>query len=390
MTRQRQTIQSQDNITAEQLASIHEVSADDWNGLLPKDYPFLHHAYLRALEDTGCVGEETGWIPQHLILKSADQQLLAAMPLYIKKHSYGEFVFDFSWANASHQAGLHYYPKWLCAVPFAPVTGPRLLATNRSHRDLLIQQLDERWQASGHSSLHLLFLQKPDHLQLTEAGYLMRRDCQYYWFNKGYENFDDFLAELPRKQRKEIRRERLRVTHAGIQVSAQPAHRLSEAEWDIVYDCYARTYFVRGQHPYLNLAFLKQIATELPDQVLFFIARKDQRIIAAALAFRNQANLYGRHWGCIEEHDCLHFETCYYAAIQYCIEQGLRRFDAGAGGEHKLRRGFTPVATHSAHRLAHPGLNEAVDRFLQRETPLIDDYIRQNQPGYKPEEQQSS
>lgn len=358
--------------------SLAEVTATDWNALQesPDDwyYPFTSHEFLRALETTGCVGIELGWQPQHLLLYDDEGRLRAAAPLYLKHNSYGEFVFDFSWAQAYRQAGLSYYPKLVCAVPYSPVTGPRLLATDDNARSALCEALfalPERLQAS---SLHLLFARTTDYGLASEDGAALRRGCQYQWFNRDYADFDDFLTALPAKRRKEIRRERRKVAVAGIHIEVHQANEIDAPLWQAIYLFYSRTYLVRGQRPYLNLEFFQRISRSLPGQVLFFVAYSGIKPVAMAFFMRDHSTLYGRHWGCLEDHDSLHFETCYYAGIDYCIRHGLARFDAGAQGEHKIRRGFEPMASYSAHSLSHPDLQAAVHDFVQREAVMVAEY----------------
>lgn len=358
--------------------SLGGVDASVWNGLQPSDkgwqYPFTTHEFLHALETSGCLGEESGWFPRHLLLKDDNDNLCAAAPLYLKYNSYGEFVFDFSWAHAYRQAGLSYYPKLVCAVPYSPVTGPRLLSGQRDARAALVRALLAMPEHLQASSLHLLFAQASDHEQLSHAGAALRRDCQYQWFNRDYESFDAFLATLSSKRRKEIRRERRKVAEAGIHVQLLSPENIDARLWQTLYLFYSRTYLVRGQRPYLSLEFFQRISRTLPGQVLFFVAYRGSKPLAMSFMLRDRTTLYGRHWGCLEDHDSLHFETCYYAGIDYCIRHGLARFDAGAQGEHKIRRGFEPMASYSAHALLHPGLQAAVEDFVRREGEMIAHY----------------
>lgn len=363
---------------ARTIESLEEVTAADWNQLQgPIDgwrYPFTTHEFLCALETTGCVGADLGWQPRHLMLQDDNGALRAAAPLYLKDNSYGEFVFDFSWAQAYRQAGLSYYPKLVCCVPYSPVTGPRLLAANDTARSALYQAMLELPAQLQVSSLHLLFAHADDYNLAGQAGAALRRGCQYQWFNRDYASFDDLLTVLSSKRRKEIRRERRKVAEAGIHVELRQPDEIDEALWQTLYLFYSRTYLVRGQRPYLTLEFFKKIGHSLSGQVLFFVAYRGTEPVAMAFMLRDHNTLYGRHWGCLEDYDSLHFETCYYAGIDYCIHHGLARFDAGAQGEHKIRRGFEPIASYSAHTLLHNGLQAAVEDFVGREAAMIADY----------------
>lgn len=357
--------------------SIASVPVASWNALGVDDYPFVRHEFLQTLEQYGCATADAGWQPHHLIGEDAAGALRAAAPLYLKSHSYGEFVFDFSWAEASHRLGRAYYPKLLNAVPFNPVTGPRLLARDANSRLALANAVRCHTEALGLSSAHALFLNDDDRDAYASAGFLLRKDCHYQWFNAapGYRDFADFVDALGGRRRKEILRERRIVNEAGIRFQVFKGADLPEALWPVVYRCYARTYHQRGQEPYLSQECLQAIGTRLDDQVRLFIAFRETSPIAAAYMLHAGDTLYGRHWGCLEEHSSLHFETCYYQGIEYCIANQLARFDAGAQGEHKLRRGFTPIATWSAHWLAEPRLRNAVATYLNRETAAIDEYI---------------
>lgn len=359
------------------LDSLQCLPAQQWNTLLEGPYPFLRHEFLLALEQHGSANSRTGWQAHHLLLENEAGVPVAATPLYLKSHSYGEFVFDFSWAEASHRLGRAYYPKLVSAVPFNPVTGPRLLARERTSRVQLAQAVRSQAENLGLSSAHALFLDDHDRLAYAEAGFLLRKDCHYQWFNPGYRDFDDFLDSLERRRSKEVRRERRKVDSAGIRIELRKGNEITDALWPTLYDCYARTYLMRGQPPYLSSDCLRAISTELGTEVLYFLAYRDKHLIAIAYMIEAGDCLYGRHWGCLEQHDGLHFELCYYQGIEHSITRKLARFDAGAQGEHKLRRGFVPVGTWSAHWLSDLRLRKAVADYLQRETVAIDEYIAQ-------------
>ncbi|WP_405118636.1 GNAT family N-acetyltransferase [Pseudomonas leptonychotis] len=357
--------------------SIHEIAASQWDGLLTAAQPFLRHGFLSALEDSGSVGGRTGWQPAHAALLGEPGQLLAAMPGYMKSHSYGEYVFDHGWADACHRAGIDYYPKLLGAIPFSPVTGQRLLGAPLAAGQLL-DELTHNLVTQGLSSLHLNFTTPAeDALLQGREGWLQRLGCQFHWRNRGYRDFQDFLDALSSRKRKQMRKEREQVAGQGIEFEWREGHQLSELEWDFVYLCYANTYRVRGQSPYLTRAFFSLLAERMPEMIRVVFAHQAGRPVAMAFSLIGGDSLYGRYWGCLAEFDRLHFETCFYQGMDYAIANGLQRFDAGAQGEHKLIRGFEPVITHSWHYLCHPGLRAAVADFLVEEQHGIRAYAEQ-------------
>ncbi|MGH8115453.1 MAG: GNAT family N-acetyltransferase, partial [Rhodanobacteraceae bacterium] len=343
-----------------------------WDGLFDTAYPFIRHGFLRALEDNGCVTAQTGWQPCHLTLENERGELQAATPLYFKQHSYGEFVFDWSWAEASQRAGMPYYPKLLCAVPFTPCKGPRLGAQDDHARLALAQTLAGLSAQDDVSSLHALFLDDIDRSVLTDhVDALPRSDIQFHWNNYGYADFNDFLARLTADKRKKILRERRRVAESGIRFETVAGDTLGEVAWADVYALYANTYEERGQAPYLNLEFFLDYGARAGSPVRLILGRDGGRLVAVAITVLGGDTLYGRHWGTAEHYHSLHFETCYYQGIDYCIRNGLVRYDAGAQGEHKLARGFEPQLTHSLHWLREPRLERAVANYLQRERGLV-------------------
>jgi hypothetical protein len=353
---------------ARQYERIGAIPAAQWDALFPAGYPFTRHAFLHALEEHGCAAPRTGWEPCHLVLEDDGGTLAAAMPLYRKHHSYGEFVFDFVWARASHQLRQRYYPKLVCAIPFTPVTGPRLGARDAPARAALVQAAQRQFDDSGHSSLHALFLDEAGEQATAQDGWLARHDLQFHWQPRGADSFDAFLAQLSHDKRKKIRRERRQVTEAGIRFETRRGDELSEAQWHRVYALYANTYEERGQPPYLSPGFFLDYGRRA-DTPLRLVLGYDggDAPMAVAITLVGGDTLYGRHWGCAEKYRGLHFETCYYQGIELCFAQGLSRFDAGTQGEHKLARGFDPVPTRSAHRLADPRLSSAVAEFLAAE-----------------------
>ncbi len=347
--------------------SLSELDPASWDSLLIDKQPFLRHAFLSALEDSGSVGGRSGWQPIHQLFRDPHGELRAALPLYRKSHSYGEYVFDWAWADACQRAGIGYYPKLLCAVPFTPVAGGRLLG-DAEGAGLLIDALTEGLDRNETSGLHINFTEPAaDRLVAGREGWLERIGCQFHWHNRGYRDFQDFLDALTSRKRKQMRKEREQVAGQGIVFDWREGHQLSEAEWDFVYACYANTYQVRGQVPYLSRAFFSLLAERMPQAIRVVLAQQSTRPVAMAFSLRDDSGLYGRYWGCLAEFDRLHFETCFYQGIDQAIADGLQRFDAGAQGEHKLIRGFEPVITRSWHYLRHPGLRAAVTDSLQQE-----------------------
>lgn len=356
------------------LGDIASVGRPIWNALLAGDAdanPFVRHEYLHALEASGCVGRRTGWTPQHLTLWRGSE-LVAAVPLYVKSHSFGEYVFDWAWADAYTRYGFAYYPKLVAAVPFAPVAGTRLLAADDDARDALADALLAHVRAGGLSSLHVLFAPATQIERLAARGLLVRRGVQFHWRNAGYAGFDDFLARLAQPKRKKIRAERRHVAQAGVTVERLIGDAIGAADWDFFHRCYRATYVAHGSTPYLNRDFFHRLGEAMPQQLLLVIAHRERRPIAAALGIFDGARLYGRHWGAVEHVSCLHFECCYYQMIEFAIEHRLQVFEGGAQGAHKLARGLDPVATASAHWLAEPSMRAAVARFLAREADAIE------------------
>ncbi len=350
------------------LSRLADITPSRWDALLGNDpQPFLRHAFLSSLEDSGSVGGRSGWRPQHQLLSDAQGEAIAALPLYRKTNSNGEYVFDWAWADACHRAGIEYYPKLLCAVPFSPVTGARLLG-DRQAAGQLLDQLSANLDEQGHSSLHVNFTE-PDADAIFEGrdGWLERIGCQFHWHNRGYRDFQDFLDGLTSRKRKQLRKEREQVAGQGIDFEWREGGQVSEQEWDFVYACYSNTYLVRGQAPYLTRQFFSLLAERMPEAIRVVLAIQAGQPVAMAFSLIDGQGLYGRYWGCLAEFDRLHFETCFYQGIEQAISAGRPRFDAGAQGEHKLIRGFEPVITRSWHYLEHPGLRAAVSEFLGQE-----------------------
>jgi uncharacterized protein len=351
--------------------SLDGIDAGDWNGLAG-EHPFLRYEFLHALHQSGCATARSGWTPRYITLWR-DGRLTGAMPLYLKSHSRGEYVFDWAWADAYYRHGLEYYPKLLSAVPFSPVTGPRMLAPDPSARLKLARAALDLAQET--SSLHVLFPTEEQVEEFGRLGMMIRRGVQFHWQNPGYESFDEFLSCLSHDKRKKIRQERRKVAEAGITFRRQVGHAIAPEDWEFFTRCYNGTYRDHHSTPYLNLRFFRQLGEKLPDNVLLVVAEHDGTPVASALNIFSPGALYGRYWGCTRYVPNLHFETCYYQAIEFCIERRIEVFEGGAQGEHKLARGFTPVETSSAHWLRHPAFADAVEKFLERETAGVERYI---------------
>lgn len=361
-------------------ARIADVDANAWDRLANPDpatfNPFIAHAFLKALEDTAAVGEGTGWHPRHLTLVE-EGRVTAAMPLYAKTHSQGEFVFDHAWADAMHRAGKRYYPKLQCAVPFTPVPGPRLLVEGgdeaAERRDLLVAGALHVAREMDCSSLHVTFAGEPEWRALGDQGFLLRTGQQFHFTNPGYRNFDDFLATLASRKRKTLKRERAEAVASGLTIRHVRGRDITEADWDAFFAFYMDTGARKWGRPYLNRHFFSALGAALPDACLLIFAERDGRPIAGALNLVGGDCLYGRYWGAIEHHPFLHFEVCYYQAIEAAIALGLSRVEAGAQGEHKLARGYSPVTTHSAHFMFDAGLRKAVAHYLDHERSVIEE-----------------
>jgi hypothetical protein len=363
------------------LSSIDEIPAAQWNALLPDDALFLRHEFLSALEHQACVGAHSGWTPCHLVLTDARGEARAAMPLYRKLHSWGEFVFDFAWAQAYARSGLPYYPKLVAAIPFTPAAGPRLLVAAGPQEQLWRRELARSAiamaRAERSSSLHVLFAEKAQADELATNGFLLRRDCQFHWHNRGYGSFDDFLERFTAEKRKKVRRERRRISEAGIQFRTLQGAEIDRCLWQTLYGFHTDTFLRHGHTPYLSLGFFLELTERLPDQIVVQLATHRSLPVAAAICFRSSSTLYGRYWGASRDFHSLHFETCYHQGIEYCIRERLQRFEPGTQGEHKVSRGFEPALTWSAHWIAHPQFARAIETYLQREGEAIDSYAAQ-------------
>ena len=352
---------------------------DAWNGLLALEVetsPFMRHEFFTALHESESACASTGWRPSFLTLWTGDR-LEAACPLFHKSHSYGEYVFDWSWADAYHQHGLRYYPKGLVAVPFTPVPGARLLARDASARRALAHALIRHAADERLSSLHLLYISGADIAAVEAAGYLLRQGVQFHWNNDNYLNFEHFLSSLQQVKRKKIRQERRKVEDAGVRFRHLRGTEITASEWDFFYRCYERTYLDHGHSPYLNREFFRLVGDSMAEDWLMFVAERDGVPLASSLIGIDMSAkvAYGRYWGTLEPLDSLHFDTCYYQPLQWCIDHGFRRFEGGAQGEHKMARALLPVRTTSAHWLAHPAFAEAIQRHLEHEAPQVEAYL---------------
>ena len=361
------------------IESIKNIDETTWNNLVNSDYPFMQHSFLLSLEESKCVGEGTGWHTFHLVVKE-EEDVIALMPMYIKTDSHGEFIFDWSWADAFYRNGMDYYPKLVSAIPFTPASGPRLCVLDESKRthitSLIKEGLEEISIELGISSAHILLPEKKELTSYVDSGFSTRTSYSFHWFNNNYSDFDDFLKELTSRQRKNLRKERSKILDQNIHMERIPGEDITEELWDSFFKFYQITYLKRGMQAYLNLDFFHKISERLPESLLLVIAKeaKTKGHLAGALNFCDSKNLYGRYWGCLEEYDSLHFESCYYQGIEHCIEMKLNKFDPGVQGEHKIKRGFLPVETFSSHWIKDDRFKKAIDDFLIREREHILEY----------------
>lgn len=382
-------------------SNINQISAIEWNNLVEDNNPFMRHEFLAALENHGCVGPEYGWIPSHIGLYE-DDVLCAAMPLYQKYNSYGEFVFDHAWADAYKQSGLQYFPKLVSATPYTPATGQRLLSNADSpeeHYKIMLQTMAQFAVEHNFSSFHCLFPRADQldwlaTLNLNGSNILLRHDVQFHWHNQGYQDFEDFLEKLTAKKRKNVRQERRRMEQSGVQLRLLDGHTATDKDWDDFAYFYKTTFEEKWSTPTLNAGFFKEVAAKLPDQVFLVLADlpvEDTdaagQCIAGSLMFRSDTRLYGRHWGCTMQVDKLHFEACYYQGIEYCIRNNLQVFEPGAQGEHKIARGFIPTETRSAHWLNNSPYQDAIAQYVEHERKAIDEYRNRLSSPYQETDQ---
>ncbi len=359
-----------DDFTLKVVESIHQVADGAWDVCAGGDNPFVSHAFLSSLEDSGSVGAAAGWAVRHLVLEDAGA-VVGCAPLYLKSHSYGEYIFDWGWAQAYEKAGGRYYPKLQCAVPFTPATGPRLLAATDERKVALIAGMEKLARRMKVSSLHVTFTPKAEHDLMTAAGFLGRLSEQYHWQNQGYGSFDDFLGALSSRKRKDIRKERERANSAGVKIETLTGDQVTARHWDAFFRFYMNTSDRKWGQAYLNREFFELIGERMKDSIVLVMGEEDGRLVCGALNFRGRDTLFGRNWGTVVHHPMLHFELCYYRAIDFAIAHKLAWVEAGAQGEHKVQRGYLPRATYSGHWIADPGFREAVARFLAAERAAI-------------------
>ena len=366
--------------------SLERVPPREWNSLIGADNPFLRHEFLRALERNDCVGAASGWEPRHLLLYDNDT-LIGASPMYLKHHSYGEYVFDWAWADAYNRYGYKYFPKLVVAIPFTPVSGPRLLCADgpdsEQIRLTLVAGARQAAEQLEVSSVHWLFTDERDQASLVHSELLSRTGCQYHWENRGFRDFEDFLDSLTSKKRKQIKRERRQAASADLEIRMIEGADVTEEQWAAFYSFYCATYDKKWGMPYLSAGFFEEIGTTLPECVSLVLATRQGRYIAGALCLKGESTMYGRNWGCSEFHPALHFEMCYYQTIERCIAVGLDRFEAGAQGEYKVSRGLLPTQTHSAHWIEHPDFRRAIGHFVEEEHVDVSrfvDYMEQHSP----------
>lgn len=366
------------------IGAINEVTADEWNQLVDRDNPFARFEFLNALEQHHCVGQTYGWLPQHIIVKE-NNKLIGASPMYLKNNSYGEFVFDWAWADAYHRSGIEYYPKLVTSIPYTPATGQRFLINENNRYDeisqLIINTSLQHAKAIGVSSMHWLFTTKQDTKQLENKDLILRLGCQFHWSNNNYTDFDHYLSFFNSKNRKKIKRERKQVQQQDIEIEIRNGHEMTDELWTTYHSFYSSTFDKKSGMATLSLEFFKDIGTTMPDNVLVLFAKYNNEYVASAFCIRGEKTLYGRHWGCNDQFknqlDCLHFELCYYQGLEYCIKNKLSYFEPGAQGEHKIYRGFLPTETWSAHWIAHPEFNAIIRKHVEHEQDGMQHYIKE-------------
>jgi len=376
-----------DRLCIRVIDKLAEIPAAEWDACAGPDNPFVSHAFLEALEASGSACAETGWLPQHLLLADGGGRLLGAVPMYLKTHSYGEYVFDHGWASAYERAGGRYYPKLQAAVPFTPVTGPRLLIRPGCAADAagtLVAAMIEVARQRKVSSLHVTFPTRPEWERLAQAGFLQRLGRQFHWENEGYASFEDFLAALNSRKRKQIRRERREAMQGGIEIETLNGNDLETRHWDAFFRFYMSTSDRKWGSAYLTRKFFDLLHERLKHRVVLVLARRGQRYVAGALNLMGSDTLFGRNWGCVGDFPFLHFEACYYRAIDFAIARGLKHVEAGAQGQHKIQRGYLPTATYSAHWIRDPGFARAIVDFLKRERAAIESEMEELEEGLSP------
>jgi uncharacterized protein len=374
-------------VTVKVVSTLSDIPAAAWDACAGSDNPFVSHAFLEALEASGSATGESGWLPQHLALEDERGTLLGAVPLYLKSHSYGEYIFDWGWASAYERAGGRYYPKLQCAVPFTPVTGPRLLLrpdAPEAAADTLVAAMVELARRHKVSSLHVTFPTEPEWQRLGEAGFLQRIGQQFHWQNEGYGSFDEFLEALNSRKRKQIRRERRDALQGGIEIEMLTGADIKSAHWDTFYRFYRSTSDRKWGEAYLTRRFFDLLGERMAERVLLVMAKKGGRYVAGALNLFGSETLFGRNWGCLGDFPFLHFEACYYRAIDFAIARGLKRVEAGAQGQHKIQRGYLPTPVYSAHWIRDPGFARAIADFVKRERHALESEMEQLEETLSP------
>lgn len=377
--------------------SMDQINSLDWNRVVPADYPFLRHEFLHALESSGCVSAQSGWAPQHIVIRnlaSKHQEVIGAAPLYLKAHSWGEFIFDWDWAHGYQSHGLDYYPKLISQTPFTPITSPKMLTASAvadaNIRRQMAKLAHKIASQNDASSIHWHFVSSVDSRILNRCDYLSRASTfEYIWSNQNYASMDDFLGTLASRKRKKIRRERKSVRDQGICICALHGAQLNESHWQLINWFYRQTVDKYHSHKYLSANFFRQIGQTMPDNIVLFLATLDRNPIAASFCLRGGSKLFGRYWGTLGKVPNLHFELCYYAAIEYCIQHNLVEYNAGVQGEHKLNRGFLPKPARSSHAFRHPAFSAAIDRYIDRESSYMQAY-RETLNEYSPYAKQSN
>ena len=358
--------------------SINDINNEEWNSVINSDYPFLKYEFLESLEKHNCVSEERGWSPFHVVVSENDKKI-AIMPMYIKTDSQGEFVFDWSWADAFYRNGVNYYPKLVCSIPYTPASGPRLSVVDKEKTQEIMQvlysALREISEELDFSSVHILLAEEEEIKSFSDSGFSVRSSYSFHWFNNEYKDFTHFLEDMTSRQRKNIKKERDKISKQDISIKKIKGEDITEDMLVAFYQFYQLTYLKRGMQGYLNYEFFKEITKLIPENILLVMAQdKEESYVAGALNFYDSKKLYGRYWGCFEDFDSLHFETCYYQGIEFCIENNLSSFDPGVQGEHKIKRGFCPIETYSAHWIKDERFREAIDDFLIREQAHVKSY----------------
>ncbi len=369
------------------LDSITDISAQDWNSVVNDDYPFMRHEFIAAMELSESACTKSGWKAQHLVIYDQDNPI-ALMPLYLKNHSYGEYIFDWSWAGAYDRHGMDYYPKLLSAIPFTPATGPRLACIDSCDKGLIYPYISEILQARATelnaSSVHILLPDQEETSEWAKQNLMTRTTSQFHWFNDDYKDFEDFLQSFSSRKRKNLKKERRRIIEQGVSLQVLTGDEITPELWDVFYDFYQLTYAKRSGHGgYLQREFFDLLSESMPEHVMLVLAKSKDQFVAGALYFYSSTTLYGRYWGCTQEFEMLHFEACYYQGIEFCIARGLKKFDAGAQGEHKIQRGFTPTPIWSNHWIKDKQFSDAIGDFILRETQSTLAYI-ENAKEYLP------